>query len=189
MRGGLLVISGPSGVGKGTLRGRLFERIPSLRFSISCTTRSPRPGEVDGVDYRFIDDEEFQKRVAAHQFLEWAKVHHHCYGTLKTDVELLRNKGFDVVLEIDVQGARQVRTQSEEGLFIFVSPPSMQDLEQRLRGRGTESEEDIRCRLENARQEVAQADFFDYVVVNDDVESAVHQLERFILQWKGKKND
>lgn len=182
MRGGLFILSGPSGVGKGTLRAELFAQMPNLAFSISCTTRHPREGEVDGVDYRFISEEQFSDLVANDAFLEWAQVHRHRYGTLKSDVEQLRQQGRDVILEIDVQGASQVRQRVKDAKAIFVAPPTMEDLEHRLRGRGTESESDIECRLHNAQMEMAQKDKFDLVVINRTVDEAVAELVRFMKE-------
>ncbi|WP_352409051.1 guanylate kinase, partial [Pyramidobacter piscolens] len=135
-KGTLFVLSGPSGAGKGTIRARVFEALDGLSYSVSCTTRAPREGERDGVDYRFITPEDFAARIAAGDFLEWADVHRHRYGTLKSDVEKVLNEGKDMFLEIDVQGALQVKKKMPEAVTLFVVPPSIEVLEERLRGRG-----------------------------------------------------
>ncbi len=179
-RGLLLVLSGPSGAGKGTLRHRLFEELPDLGYSISCTTRSPRPGEADGVDYRFISPAEFQQRVEAGQFLEWAHVHGHSYGTLVSDVEEALTRGVDLFLEIDVQGALQVKKKMAEAVTVFVAPPSMEVLEQRLRQRGTESKGSLALRLQNARGEMEFQKDYDFVIVNDDLDRAATELRRIV---------
>lgn len=174
------VVSGPSGVGKGTLVALLRERVASLGLTVSATTRDPRPGEVDGVAYYFLSDEEFDRRVAAGDFLEWAWVHGHRYGTLRQEVERVTGAGSSVVLEIDVQGGLMVRERVPEAVLVFVEPPSMDELERRLRGRGTESEADIERRLANAREEMAQAPLYDVRIVNDDLERACLELRKVI---------
>lgn len=174
------VVSGPSGVGKGTLVALLRERVVSLGLTVSATTRGPRPGEVDGVAYYFLSDEEFDRRVAAGDFLEWAWVHGHRYGTLRQEVERVTGAGSSVVLEIDVQGGLMVRERVPEAVLVFVEPPSMDELERRLRGRGTESEADIERRLANAREEMAQAPLYDVRIVNDDLERACLELQQVI---------
>lgn len=174
------VVSGPSGVGKGTLVALLRERVASLGLTVSATTRGPRPGEVDGVAYYFLSDEEFDRRVAAGDFLEWAWVHGHRYGTLRQEVERVTGAGSSVVLEIDVQGGLMVRERVPEAVLVFVEPPSMDELERRLRGRGTESEADIDRRLANAREEMSQASLYDVRIVNDDLERACLELQQVI---------
>lgn len=174
------VVSGPSGVGKGTLVALLREHVVSLGLTVSATTRGPRPGEVDGVAYYFLSDEEFDRRVAAGDFLEWAWVHGHRYGTLRQEVERVTGAGSSVVLEIDVQGGLMVRERVPEAVLVFVEPPSMDELERRLRGRGTESEADIERRLANAREEMAQAPLYDVRIVNDDLERACLELQQVI---------
>ena len=139
-KGTLFVLSGPSGAGKGTIRARVFEALDGLSYSVSCTTRAPREGERDGVDYRFITPEDFAARIAAGDFLEWADVHRHRYGTLKSDVEKVLNEGKDMFLEIDVQGALQVKKKMPEAVTLFVVPPSIEVLEERLRGRRLQTE-------------------------------------------------
>ncbi|HPI98696.1 MAG TPA: guanylate kinase [Synergistales bacterium] len=183
-KGNLFIISGPSGAGKGTLRERLFRQVRDLAFSISCTTRPPRQGEEDGVDYRFVDEQTFQKLMKAGQFLEWAYVHDHYYGTLKEDVLHEMNRGKDVVLEIDVQGAIQVKQACPGAILIFVAPPSLDELEKRLRNRGTEEEKDLEIRLRNARDEIITSGSYDHMITNDDVERASCELQGIVLSYR-----
>ena len=173
----LFVVSGPSGVGKGTLVSLLRDKRPNLGLTVSATTRSPRPGEVDGVAYHFLSDEEFKKRVDAGEFLEWAHVHGHCYGTLKSEVDRLISAGQSVVLEIDVQGGLMVHKQYPSAILVFIKPPSFEELEQRLRGRGTEDEKTISTRLSNASREMEHANDYTVCIVNDNLETALSKLE------------
>lgn len=173
----LFVVSGPSGVGKGTLVSLLRDKRPNLGLTVSATTRSPRPGEVDGVAYYFLSDEEFKKRVDAGEFLEWAHVHGHCYGTLKSEVDRLISAGQSVVLEIDVQGGLMVHKQYPSAILVFIKPPSFEELEQRLRGRGTEDEKTISTRLSNASREMEYANDYTVCIVNDNLETALSKLE------------
>jgi len=170
------VVSGPSGVGKGTLVARLRERRPGLGLTVSATTRPPRAGETDGVSYHFLDDAEFARRVENGEFLEWARVHGHRYGTLRSEAERLMARGVSVVLEIDVQGGLNVRTVYPEVVLVFIEPPSMGELERRLRGRGTEDESSIELRLANASHEMDLASLYDVRIVNDDLERATEEL-------------
>jgi len=172
----LFVVSGPSGVGKGTLVARLRERRPGLGLTVSATTRPPRAGETDGVSYHFLDDAEFARRVENGEFLEWARVHDHRYGTLRSEAERLMARGVSVVLEIDVQGGLNVRTVYPEVVLVFIEPPSMGELERRLRGRGTEDESSIELRLANASHEMDLASLYDVRIVNDDLERATEEL-------------
>ncbi len=183
-KGSLFVLSGPSGAGKGTLRKRMFRRISGIKFSISCTTREPRDGEREGIDYRFISAEDFLSRLEKDDFLEHADVHGHFYGTLRDDVLEVLDSGDDILLEIDVQGALQVRDKMPESVLLFVAPPSFEELEQRLRDRGTESEERLQIRLRNARWEMEKASLYDYVIINDDLERAANELERIIIEHR-----
>lgn len=183
-KGKLFVLSGPSGAGKGTLRKKVFETVEDIRFSISCTTRPPRQGEKDGVDYRFISEEAFLTLLEEDRFLEYAKVHGHYYGTLRDDVERTLSSGIDMVLEIDVQGAFQVREKMPESILVFVSPPSLEELERRLRERGTESGENLKIRLRNARLEMLKSGDYDYVIVNDDAERASNELKSIITGFR-----
>lgn len=172
----LFVISGPSGAGKGTLLAELRKQRPDLGLTVSATTRSPRPGEVDGSSYYFLSDEEFRRRIAAGEFVEWAEVHGHLYGTLVSEVKRLLAKGHSLVLEIDVQGALNVRKVYPDAVLVFIEPPSLQVLEERLRGRGTEDEASIELRLKNARHEMELADQYDVRIVNDTVDRAAQEL-------------
>lgn len=171
------VVSGPTAVGKGTVVGRLRELHPEVFVSVSATTRSPRPGEIDGVHYLFVDDAEFDRLVAEHELLEWAVVHGAArYGTPRQPVLDAVARGQEVILEIDLQGARQVRESCPGARFVFLSPPSFDELRRRLTGRGTETAEQQRRRLATAREELEAQAEFDHVVVNADVERAVADL-------------
>ena len=176
MSGKCIVLSGPSGVGKDTVLHELFSRDPRLRYSISYTTRPPRPGEVDGVSYTFVDEDTFRSLEAAHEFLETAVVHGNLYGTSRRRVEAMLARGEHVVLKIDVQGAAAVRDRLPEGIFIFLLPPSMEVLRQRLRGRGTDDSDALARRDADAVREMAEADRYDHHVVNDSVERAAAQI-------------
>jgi len=179
-RGQLFIVSAPSGTGKTTLVERLVQCVPDLRMSRSYTSRPARVGEQDGVDYNFITRERFELMVREGQFLEWADVFGNCYGTCAADTDAMLARGEDVVLVIDVQGARQVRSRGIETIGIFVLPPSAKVLEQRLRGRSQDSEEQIRRRLEVASAEVDEYSQYEYVVVNDDIEAAVGRLQSIV---------
>ena len=175
-RGRLFILSGPSGVGKGTVRARLFERVSGLVYSISCTTRKPREGETDGIQYRFLDEPTFTSYTREGYFLEWARVHDHLYGTLREDVERELERGNHVVLEIDVQGALQVKEKMPDSIMVFLMPPSLEELKKRLARRGTEEAETMKVRLENASSELALSVRYDYAVVNDRIDRAVSEL-------------
>ena len=172
----LFVVSGPSGVGKGTLVSLVREQRPDLGLTVSATTRQPRPGEVDGVSYHFLTNDDFDRRVEAGEFLEWANVHGNRYGTLASEVDRNRSAGKSVSLEMDVQGALNVRKVFPDAVLVFIEPPSMEVLEQRLRGRETESEESLRLRLADAAGELELAPRYDERIVNDDLERATSEL-------------
>ncbi|RMG48325.1 MAG: guanylate kinase [Acidobacteria bacterium] len=174
--GRLFVLTAPSGAGKSTLVARLLGAVERLVFSVSWTTRPPRPGERDGREYRFTDRENFRRMVEAGAFLEWAEVHGELYGTARADVERELAAGRDVLLDIDVQGAEQLRRRGADALFVFLLPPDRETLERRLRGRHTEDEARLARRLKNAAREVRLFDRFDYVVVNDDLDRAAEEL-------------
>ena len=180
--GKLFVMSGPSGAGKGTLRERALDDIKDLVYSISCTTRKPREGEIDGVQYRFITHEKFKEDIAKNLFLEYAHVHSDFYGTLKADVMKELEAGKSVLLEIDVQGALQVKEKMPEAILIFITPPSIEELEKRLRDRHTETEENLKLRLNNARKELELKDKYNYVIVNDDLETASREIRDLITK-------
>lgn len=178
-RSRLVVISGPSGSGKTTICKRLLED-PSIVMSVSATTRHKRPGEVDGVDYYFMDRDEFDRKVAHGEFLEYAEYNGNRYGTLRSEVEKKLSKGLTVILEIEVQGTRQLRESGVDAIFLFVMPPSPEELERRLRNRHTEDEETILHRLAIAREEMDMAHLYDHVVINKDLDEAVEQARGYI---------
>ena len=180
-RGLLFIVSAPSGTGKTTLVERLVEHTPSLKMSRSYTSRPAREGETDGVDYNFVRRPTFEAMAAAGEFLEWAEVFGNLYGTGASDTETMLASGHDVVLVIDVQGARKVRARGVETITVFVMPPSMAVLEQRLRGRSKDSETEIQRRLQVARDEVAAFTEYDFVVVNDELSAAVDRLRGIIV--------
>ena len=176
----MFIVSGPSGAGKGTLVRALLDRVPGLWLSVSATTRLPRPGEVDGVDYYFITPEHFDGLVAADGFLEWAEVHTNRYGTLRSTVEEHSSVGEQVILEIDPQGAAQVKAAMPSAVLVFVEPPSFEELRRRLVGRGSETPEQIERRLRTAVDELKIAGTYDYVVINDDVVRATTELAHIV---------
>ncbi|HWD70599.1 MAG TPA: guanylate kinase [Solirubrobacteraceae bacterium] len=170
------MITGPSGVGKGTLIRSLLDRVPELQLSVSATTRAPRPGEQDGVAYHFLDREEFERRVAAGDFVEWAEYSGNRYGTLRSELTRTLERGRPVVLEIELQGARQVREKMPEAVQVFIAPPSPETLRTRLVGRGTDTPEQVKRRLETAAAELAAQPEFPHVVINDRLDDAVGSL-------------
>ncbi len=180
-RGNLIVVSAPSGAGKTSLAERVLKRVPNLRFSISYTTRQPRGSEQHGVDYHFVSEEEFQAMRERGEFLESAEVHDRLYGTHEAQVEEMLAAGFDVMLDIDVQGAEQVRRRVPDAILIFVLPPSRDVLESRLLTRNLNQPGDIEQRLRNGVVEVQLYEHFDYVIVNDDLDRALAQLEAIII--------
>lgn len=185
-RGLLFIVSAPSGAGKTTLVERLVEQTPHLRMSRSYTSRPARPGEASGVDYNFVGRAQFEAMVAAGDFLEWADVFGNLYGTGRSDTEAMLHGGDDVVLVIDVQGARKVRRLGLEVSTVFVLPPSLDVLEQRLRGRSKDSEDAIQRRLQVARDEVAAFPEYDYIVMNDELTGAVDRLRAIVLAERSK---
>lgn len=186
----LIVISGPSGSGKGTLCKALRQVFPDLAYSVSVTTRPPRPGEVDGVDYIFVTPSEFQRRLQEGKFLEWAQVYENYYGTPKEPVEKWLEEGRDVLLELDVQGALQVRKLYPEALLIFIAPPSIEELRARIAKRGTDTKEVIKKRLSCAKEEIKAAANYDYIVVNEHQEEALKKLVEIIsMEKKRRRNE
>jgi len=181
-RGLLIVISGPSGVGKDTLIRRLLELDKNLRYSVSCTTRAPRPGEIDGVNYTFVTHEKFQQLIDQGAFLEYATYDGNLYGTVHERVEKAREAGHDIVLKIEVQGAEQVRAKAPDALFIFVVPPSTQELERRQEMRNSESAQDMASRRKIAEREMTYISRYDHVVVNDELERAVAEVLAIIRE-------
>lgn len=179
--GRLIVLTGPSGVGKGTLLRSLLQRHPDLYLSISVTTRSPRPGEINGKHYYFVSRAEFDRMVVNNELLEWAEFAGNCYGTPRRSVEDQIRQGRWVVLEIELEGARQIRRTFPEALRVFILPPSMPELEYRLRSRGQDSDEAIVRRLARAEAEINAANEFDFQVVNDDLDKALKQIENVLF--------
>ena len=183
-KGLLIVLSGPSGAGKGTICKALMEKEKDLKLSISATTRQPRSGEIEGKNYFFKSEEEFEKMIENDSFLEWAKVYGHYYGTPKDFVLKNLDEGNDVVLEIDIQGALKIKEKFPEGIFIFILPPSMEELKNRIKKRGTETEEEIIKRFKSAYEELNYVSRYNYVVINDSVEEAVEKIKAIIIAEK-----
>ncbi len=183
-RGVLIVISGPSGAGKGTICKALLEKHDNIYISVSATTRSPREGEIEGVNYYFLTKEAFEEKVKENGFIEYANVHGNFYGTPKVNVEKMLEEGKDVILEIDIQGALQVKENFKEGVFIFILPPSMEELKKRIINRGSETEESLMTRFKNAYKEINYVSKYNYAVVNDTLELAVAKVESIIASEK-----
>lgn len=185
----LLILSSPSGAGKTTLTKKLRERFPALAFSVSHTTRKPRANEVDGKDYHFVSRDQFDELVEKDAFVEWAHVHGNCYGTSRAEIDRVRSEpgAGGMIFDIDYQGARQIRAKEPEAVSIFILPPSMTELERRLRGRASETEEAVQRRFEAAKVEIEHYGFFDYLVVNDDVDNAFRHLEGIILAERSRR--
>ncbi|WP_282929657.1 guanylate kinase [Anaerococcus sp. Marseille-Q7828] len=185
-KGFLLVVSGPSGVGKGTVLHDLMNTQKNLVYSVSATTRNRRDGEIEGVSYFYKTHDEFKQMIDEDEFLEYAKVHNNYYGTPKEFVERKINEGKIVVLEIDVQGAVNVKQNTENAVFIFLAPPSLSELKNRIVGRGTETEQDINVRMKNARKELEYIKYYDYLVINDHINSAINSVNEIINAEKHK---
>ena len=186
-----LIVSGPSGSGKSSISREVMKRHPEVAFSISCTTRPPRSGERNGVDYHFLSVEDFRKKIEAREFIEYAQVHGNFYGTLKSEVEKRVTQGIDVILDIDVQGAAKVHELCRESEifrdaaeFVFVAPPSHAELERRLRGRGTDAEEVILKRLENSKLEISHWREYSYLLINDEFEEAVRKFDALLAAFR-----
>ncbi|HJX91261.1 MAG TPA: guanylate kinase [Pyrinomonadaceae bacterium] len=187
-RGVLYVVSSPSGGGKGTLIRRVLDVVPNLSYSVSYTTRAPRNGEVNGREYFFVDRKLFEEMVAAGDFLEWAIVHGNLYGTSQKQVASETSSGTDIVLEVDVQGAASVRSLGLDSVSIFILPPSLETLRERLLARGTDTPESLTLRLRNAPKELSQYSTFDYVILNDDVDRATSQLAAIISAERARRS-
>ncbi|MBI3129792.1 MAG: guanylate kinase [Acidobacteria bacterium] len=186
-RGSVFVVSAPSGTGKSTLSQRLVQSVPGLIFSISFTTRAPRPGEVDGKDYFFVDNDKFDAMVERGEFVEWVEVYGRKYGTGRTWLESVLSTGQDVLLDIETTGALNLRQAIPDAHMIFILPPSARILEARLRGRGKDSEEQIRMRMEHARHELELFEAYDHLIVNEDLEKAYRGFEAIILATRSRK--
>ncbi|MBI5233197.1 MAG: guanylate kinase [Deltaproteobacteria bacterium] len=181
MRGILFIISAPSGAGKTTLCNKAIDFFPGLRHSVSYTTRLPRQREIDGVEYHFITDAVFDEMVERGEFLEYASVHGKRYGTSRKDLEQILDDGFDVVLDIDVQGARQVKERLKDAVFVFILPPSLVECEKRLRGRNDSAPEDIELRLKRAEEEMQESRNYDYVFTNDNLDETFERLKAIMI--------
>ena len=184
--GSVIVVSAPSGSGKTTLCRRLLDDVPGLEFSVSHTTRPPRPGEQDGRDYHFVSGEEFERRRAAGEFIEWARVADHLYGTSGDVVRRTVARGSDVLLDVDTQGAAAIRRAIPESVLVFILPPGRQDLKARLEVRGSETKESLQRRLGLAKAEIEKAGLYDYLIVNDDLEAAYERLRAVVLASRSR---
>ncbi|MBA4366530.1 MAG: guanylate kinase [Desulfobacterium sp.] len=182
--GRLYILSAPSGAGKTTLCQEILKHFPTIRYSISHTTRLPRPGERDGVDYFFITEEEFVNRIQEGSWAEWAKVHDNYYGTSSTFLNRTLLSGSDILLDIDVQGAMQIMKQYPDAITIFIMPPSLKKLHERLSNRGTDSDEVIEKRIQNAKKEIDRKDFYKHIVINDQLEKSKQELFQIINQYQ-----
>ncbi|NTW06900.1 MAG: guanylate kinase [Syntrophaceae bacterium] len=188
-KGTFIVVSAPSGAGKSSICQRLLQAYPEIRFSVSCTTRSPRPGEIDGQDYFFLSSEEFQKRIEQGDFAEWEENFGNLYGTsMRTMKESLAN-GFTVLLDIEPRGAKEIKKKFRGGTFVFVLPPSREELLKRLEGRGHEDPDAIQARYAEAERELKEISWYDYVIFNDDLETAVNQLISIYIAQKCKRSN
>lgn len=185
-KGRLFVLSAPSGSGKSTVKDRVLDRLPELVYSVSYTTRRPRPGEVDGRDYNFVSEEEFKEMRDSGLLLEWAEVFGRFYGTGRPWVEAKLEAGLHVLLDIDVVGAASVRRLSPEAVLIFMAPPSLAELRRRLVGRRTETDEELGRRLSEARREIEHRSIFDFLVINDDLDRAVEEMAAIITEGRGR---
>jgi guanylate kinase len=183
----LLIVSSPSGAGKTTLCKRLLKEFGNLRFSTSHTTRNPRPDEVDGRDYHFVDTATFDRMVAEDLFIEWAHVHGNRYGTARSEIQVAADAGVDVIFDVDFQGARQIKGQYPNAAAVFVLPPSIEELHRRLRQRGTESAESLERRFEAALREIGNHSLFDYLIVNDDLDVAYDHLRAVLLSERSRQ--
>ncbi|MBW2636771.1 MAG: guanylate kinase [Deltaproteobacteria bacterium] len=181
----LIVVSAPSGAGKTTICQEVLKIVPDLRFSISCTTREPRKGEIDGSDYHFISREQFEERISGGDFIEWAENHGHLYGTLKNDVDGMVQKGHDVLFDVDPRGATELKSQYNNAVFVFILPPSIDILKERLKKRGSEKDAMMKARFERAAKEIKEVVWYDYAIFNDIIDESVDVLKSI---YKAEKN-
>ncbi len=188
MKGRILVISGPSGVGKSTLIKAVRDRVENIGYSVSHTTRSPRPKESDGIDYYFVDKSAFKEMIGKDSFVEWAQVYDDFYGTSYGSIDEKINAGQDVILDIDIQGAKNIKEKVENSIFIFILPPSKEILENRLRGRATDNPDAIEKRIKTATEELSNSKWYDYLIVNDDLDKAIKDLESVIIADRCKND-
>ena len=184
----LFIISAPSGAGKTSLCKEVVKFFPNLYHSVSYTTRLPRPGEKDGEDYLFVSKDKFQKMIDDRSFVEWAEIHGNRYGTTIDSLKEYWHKGIDIILDIDGQGGRQLKNEYPDGIYVFILPPSRKDLEERLRLRSTDSDEDIEKRLKNAKEELQYIYHYDYIVINNDLKEAVSALKSIIIAEKCRRD-
>ncbi len=183
----LVVVSAPSGTGKTTICKEVLKIVPELRFSISCTTREPRRGEKDGRDYHFISREEFETRISGGDFIEWAENHGHLYGTLKRDVEGLVREGHDVLFDVDPRGAKELKSQYNNAVFVFILPPSIDVLKDRLKKRGSEEDSVMKARFERAFKEIGEVVWYDYAIFNDIIDESVDVLKSIYKAEKSRR--
>ena len=186
MKGILFILSAPSGAGKTTISRKSVAEIPGLEMSVSATTRAARAGEKPGVDYHFLTKDEFERRRDAGEFAEWARVHDHFYGTPRAPIESALSSGRDMLLDIDVQGARQMKERYPESVAVFVLPPSVEELERRLRGRGTDPDEVIRRRLDRAKEEMKEAPAYDHRIVNEEIAKSVGEFASIVAAERAR---
>ncbi|MDT8318590.1 MAG: guanylate kinase [bacterium] len=187
-KGIIFIISAPSGAGKTTLCKDLMLEFPDIKFSISCTTRKMRPGEVDGKDYHFISKDQFKKIADEGDFAEWAEVHGELYGTTVKELKKAAKEGFDLILDIDWQGARQIKEKINDCVYIFIHPPSLEELENRLRKRGKDSDETIKKRLKNAKEEMSHSGWYDHNITNDKLTEAMARLKSIVKAERYRKS-
>lgn len=185
----LFIVSAPSGAGKTSLCREVLSLLPDLHFSVSHTTRPPRQHERDGIDYYFVSPEEFKRMIESGQFIEWAEIYGNLYGTSRTSVEALKAKGVDIIFDIDHRGAKQIKTTYRDSITIFILPPSSQELEERLKQRGTDDASVITRRLTKAKEEMEQSSWYHYQIVNDDLTRAVEQLKEIITTERVKRKN
>lgn len=187
-KGIIFIISAPSGAGKTTLCKDLMLEFPDIKFSISCTTRKMRPGEIDGRDYHFISKDQFKKIADEGGFAEWAEVHGELYGTTVSELKKGAKEGFDLILDIDWQGAKQIKEKLSDAVYIFIHPPSLDELENRLRKRGKDSDETIKKRLKNAKEEISHSNWYDHNITNDELTEAMDRLKSIVKTERCRKS-